>query len=257
MNLFVFKVQTVPDIDSCRRIYDLHGLSDEDVAKAVFHKRRQQANSEELQHHLQKIVAISAVLRSSDLFRVWSLGDPESDEAELLKRFYSGIDRYQPELVSWRGNEYDLPIIRVRSLLYPLNAAQLWTMEDQVMDDLGQLKGGFCYRRHTDLSVTLSGQISDSNISLNEVAGLCGFPAQSGRAGQDAWETYLDSNMHLLRSNGEIEVLNTYLVYLRLLINKGQLDAEGFQRECELVRKELNNTASDHLQAFDHAWIDA
>ena len=62
MNVFVFNIQTIPDIDGARRLYDLHGLSDEDVARAIFHKRRQQANTEILRHHLHKIVTISAVM---------------------------------------------------------------------------------------------------------------------------------------------------------------------------------------------------
>ena len=46
MNVFVFDLETIPDIDGCRHLYDLHGLSDDDVARAVFHKRRQEANTE-------------------------------------------------------------------------------------------------------------------------------------------------------------------------------------------------------------------
>ncbi len=122
MNVFVFDIETIPDIDGCRQLYDLHGLSDDDVAKAVFHKRRQEANTEFVRHHLHKVVAISAVLRTSDRLKVWSLGDLDSDEQELLERFYSGIERYTPRLVSWNGGGCDLPVIHYRSLLYPRNA---------------------------------------------------------------------------------------------------------------------------------------
>ena len=84
MNVLVFDIETIPDIDGARRLHDLHGLSDEDVARAVFHLRRQQANTEFLRHHLHRIVAISVVLCTADKFRVWTLGDPDSPEAELL-----------------------------------------------------------------------------------------------------------------------------------------------------------------------------
>ena len=100
MNVFVFDIETIPDIDGCRRIYDLHGLSDDDVARAVFQLRRQKAGTDFLRHHLHRVVAISAVLRTGDQFKVWSLGTAESDEQDLLQRFFSGIERYTPRLVS-------------------------------------------------------------------------------------------------------------------------------------------------------------
>ena len=78
MNVFVFDIETIPEIDGCRRIYDLHGLSDDDVARAVFQVRRQQAGTDFLRHHLHRVVAISAVLRTGDQFKVWSLGSPDS-----------------------------------------------------------------------------------------------------------------------------------------------------------------------------------
>lgn len=243
MKLFVFKVKAIPDIDSSRRIHDLHGLSEEDVAKAVFHKRRQQTGSEVLPHHLQRIVSISAVLRTGDQFRVWSLGEPDSDESELLKRFYSGIERYQPALVSWCGNQYDLPVIRFRSLMYSLDATQFWKQESR-------------NPLHMDLCGLLAGAFSDSTISLSEVAKLCGFPGHAELTGYDVWAHYLNDNRLLIRNNGELEVLNCYLLYLRLLSNQGQLDSKTYRQECQLVRSELENSNADHLKAFNSAWLD-
>ena len=68
MNVFVFDIETIPDIDGCRRLYDLHGLSDDDVARAVFQMRRQQVGNDFLRHHLHRIVAISS---SGALARGW------------------------------------------------------------------------------------------------------------------------------------------------------------------------------------------
>ena len=61
MNVLVFDIETIPDIDGARRLYDLHGLSDEDVARAVFHMRRQQAGTDFLRHLGELISAAVAV----------------------------------------------------------------------------------------------------------------------------------------------------------------------------------------------------
>ena len=57
-------------------------LSDEDVGRVMSHHRYQETDgqSEMLRLHLQRVVAISAVLRSGDHFKVWSLGEAESSE---------------------------------------------------------------------------------------------------------------------------------------------------------------------------------
>jgi len=58
MNLFVFEIETVPDVESGRRLY---GPDDRNAA-AMFHLRAQvTGGSGFLRHHLHRIVAISDV----------------------------------------------------------------------------------------------------------------------------------------------------------------------------------------------------
>jgi 3'-5' exonuclease len=255
MNVFVFDIETVPDIDGCRRLYDLHGLSDEDVAKAVFHKRRQKANTEFLRHHLHQIVAISAVLRTGDHFKVWSLGDIDSNEEELLKRFYSGIERYTPRLISWNGGGFDLPVIHYRSLLYPINAAHYW--------ENGQNDTAFRYNnylsrfheRHTDLMDVLAAFQPRASAPLDEIATLCGFPGKMGMSGGKVWDTYLAGDIQSIRDYCETDVLNTYLVYLNYERSRGNLDQTQYLQECQIVRKALIDSEQDHLVEFNSAWL--
>ena len=256
MNVFVFDIETIPDIDGCRRLYDLHGLSDDDVARAVFHLRRQQTGSEFLRHHLHRIVAISAVLRTRDQFKVWSLGSPESDEFDLLQRFFSGIERYTPRLVSWNGGGFDLPVIHYRSLLYPLDAGHYW--------ETGQNDQSFRYNnylsryheRHTDLMDVLAGFQPRANAPLDEIASLCGFPGKMGMSGDKVWQAFQQGELKAIRDYCETDVLNTYLVYLNYERNRGNLDATRYRAECELVRQELKDSGQSHLIDFESAWLD-
>src|SRR5690606_20414854 len=104
MNILAFDIETVPDVETGRRLYGLDGLSDADVARVLAAKRREQTgDSEFLRHHMHRIVAIAAVLRHGESLRVWSLGEPTSGEAELIRRLFDGIERYTPTLVTWNG----------------------------------------------------------------------------------------------------------------------------------------------------------
>ena len=256
MHVFVFDIETIPDIDGARRLYDLHGLDDEDVAKAVFHLRRQESGSEFLRHHLHKIVAISAVLASGDRFKVWSLGDEESSEQDLIQRFFDGIERYVPRLVSWNGSGFDLPVIHYRSLLYPINAHRYW--------DSGQHDSQFRYNnylsrfheRHTDLMDVLAAYQPRAAMRLDQIATLCGFPGKMGMDGSKVWDTWLTGDLKSIRDYCETDVLNTYLVYLNWERNRGNIDQEQYLQLCQQVRGELKQSDQPHLQEFEKNWID-
>ena len=93
MNVFVFDIETVPDVDGARRLWQLEGLDDQAVADVMYNKRSQETGgtSDFHRHYLHRVVAISAVLRSGSNLNVWSLGDEQSSEAELLGRFFDGF----------------------------------------------------------------------------------------------------------------------------------------------------------------------
>src|SRR6185312_16498459 len=117
MNVFVFDIETIPDINAGRRLYGLEGLNDNDIAQAMFKLRREETgNSDFLRLHLHRIAAISVVLRHNDKLKVWSLGDIHTDEKELIERFFNGIEKCTPTLVSWNGSGFDLPVLHYRAL---------------------------------------------------------------------------------------------------------------------------------------------
>jgi len=99
MNIFVFDIQTIPDVDSGRRLYleqsEMERLDDESVARIMFHHRAQESekSGELLRPHLQKIVAISAVLNSGKFFKIGSLCEPDTPESELIQRFFEILQR--------------------------------------------------------------------------------------------------------------------------------------------------------------------
>ena len=61
MTLFVFDIETIPDVAAGRTLYNLDGLSDDDTATAMFALRRAKVGHDFLPHYLQKIIAISLV----------------------------------------------------------------------------------------------------------------------------------------------------------------------------------------------------
>src|SRR5258707_5801948 len=102
-----FDIETVPDVAGLRRLYQLGAeVPDREVADMAMQRRRQQTGSDFLPLHLHRVVAISCALRERDSFKVWSLGDTNDGEGELIQRFFDGIEKYTPQLVSWNGGGF-------------------------------------------------------------------------------------------------------------------------------------------------------
>lgn len=130
-NTFIFDIEAVPDINSARKLYpDVASLDEKQVADYLFSKRRQEVGNDFIRHHLHQIVAISIVFRSAQGVRVWSIGDEDSSESEIIERFFHGIDKFTPVLVSWNGAGFDLPVLHYRALLNKVQAMTYWETGD-------------------------------------------------------------------------------------------------------------------------------
>ena len=255
MNVLVFDIETVPDIDGGRRLYGLEGLSEKDVANVLFHKRREETGSEFLRHPLHRIVAISAVLRRGDTVKVWSLGEPDAPEEELITRFYDGLERFSPTLVSWNGGGFDLPVLHYRALLHGVPAPRYWeTGEEDSAFRFNNYLNRF-HMRHTDLMDVLSGYQARACARLDEIATLLGFPGKMGMSGADVWERFQAGEIQAIRDYCETDVLNTYLVYLRFELMRGRLTEEGYAEECERLREMLEQQGRPHFQEFLEHWV--
>lgn len=183
VSIFVFELEIIPDVESGRRLYDLGDLNDADSGKAMLHMRQQNMGSEFLPLHLHRICAISVVLRRADRVKVWSLCEPDSNEAELVQRFLDGIEKFTPTLVSWNGGGFDLPVLHYRALLHGVQAPRYWDNGGEDRNFRWNTYLSRYHERHTDLMEVLSGYQMRASAKLDEIATLLGFPGQMGMSG--------------------------------------------------------------------------
>ena len=254
MNRLVFDLETVPDVELGRRVLGLAGLSDAQVAKAMYTARRQENGSDFLPLEQHKVVAISCVLRSREQLKVWSLGDLQSSEAELIARFFDGIEKYSPELVSWNGSGFDMPVLHYRALKAGVQAPRYWETGDE---DTSFRYNNYLSRyhwRHLDLMDVLSSFQGRARASLADMAALLGFPGKLGFSGAQVWDAVLAGQLAAVRNYCETDVLNTYLVLLRFELFRGRLDAAAHQQELERLRELLRSSPDAHHRQFLEAW---
>jgi len=254
MNCLIFDIEPVPDIGLGAELLGLEGIADEDVAKAMFFRRSQETGSEFLPHYQQRVVAISVALRSGNDFSVWTLGEENSDEAEQVRRFYDGIARYRPVLVSWNGSGFDLPVLHYRALKHGIQAPAYWETGDGDREYRFNNYLSRYHWRHVDVMDVLAGFQPRAKAKLDAIATMLGFPGKMGMSGDKVWETWLAGDIAQIRNYCETDVLNTYLVYLRFQHMRGKLDDPSLHKELELVRSTLADSGASHLEEFLAAW---
>lgn len=251
----VFDIETIPDTDGLKTLLGLPAeASAEDVANIAFHQRRQSHGNEFLPLHQHRVVAISCALREGDSFKVWTLGAPDEPEAQIIKRFYDGIDKYKPNLVSWNGGGFDLPVLHYRALVHGVQACCYWDMGDDDRDFKWNNYISRYHTRHLDLMDLLALYQPRANAPLDEIAQLCGFPGKLGMDGSKVWDAFRNGEIEAIRNYCETDVANTYLVFLRFQHMRGLLNAEAYQREIALVRETLSGYTGSHWQEFLRAW---
>jgi hypothetical protein len=255
----VFDIETVPDVAGYRAVFELDAsLSDADVAEIAFQRRRAASGQEFLPLHLQRVVAIACLLRERDQLRIWSLGTPADEEGELIQRFYDGIEKYTPQLVSWNGGGFDLPVLHYRGLIHGVAAPRYWDMGEGDFADSRDFRfNNYISRyhtRHLDLMDLLSLYQRRATAPLDQLARLLGLPGKHGLDGSQVWDAFRAGRIADVRSYCEADVFNTWLVFLRFQLMRGALDRDEHRHECALARATIAKLDEPHWRDFLARW---
>ncbi len=258
MPVLVFDIETIPDCDGLIALRDLDPATPHaEVAAQAFAERREKTGSDFLPHYLHRVVSISCALRNRDGFRVWSLGTAEDSEASIIQRFYDGVDKYTPQLVSWNGKGFDAQVLHYRSLVHGITAARYWDMGEDDKDFKWNNYLSRYHPRHLDLMDVLALYNNRANAPLDALAKLIGFPGKLGMDGSAVWQSYQDGDIAGIRAYCETDVLNTYLLYARFQLVRGHLTPPQYEEELAFIRATLAGLDGQHWKEFLEAWKSA
>ena len=252
--VLAFDIETIPDVAGIRRLHDLPAdLPDQDVAEIAAQRRRVQTGNDFLPPYLHRVIVISCVMRTDDGVQVFSIGEPERDEPATIQKFFDGIEKYTPQLVSWNGRGFDLPVLVNRALQHGVGAACFW--------DTGRDNQDFRYsnyinrfhERHVDLMDVLS-LYGGRGSPLDDMARLSGFPGKVGIGGNAVWESYRRGELAAIRNYCEADCVNTYLLFLRFQLMRCVFDAARYAEECGVLRAALKKRPEPHWREFLSLW---
>jgi predicted PolB exonuclease-like 3'-5' exonuclease len=253
--VLAFDIETVPDCAGIRKLYDLPAdLTDADVAELAFQKRRVQTGSDFLPAYLQRVVVISCVARDDEGVKIFSIGEPERDEKAAIHRFFDAIDRKTPQLVSWNGKGFDIPVLNHRALMHGICCTRFWENGDE---DQSFRYNNYVNRyqtRHLDLMDQLAMFNARNFAPLDEMAQLSGLPGKLGIGGAEVWPSYIKGEIQAIRDYCEVDVANTFLLFLRFQMMRGLLQPDHYQAECALLRSVVEKRTEPHWREFLNLW---
>jgi predicted PolB exonuclease-like 3'-5' exonuclease len=238
-NIIVWDLETVPDLQGFAAANGLVGKMDEEIRESIGDKFPK--------HIYHSIVCIGALIahREQGHWAVDAIGAPyvgERTEAQLISAFVDRIAQLTPQLVTFNGNSFDLPVLRYRAMINSVSAPGL------------SLRPYF--NRYTndalDLCDLLSSFSPNSKATLNELSRIMGLPGKpEGIAGGEVERYVREGRIKEVANYCETDVVNTYRIWLRYELFRGTLGDAGLQ----LSEQNLSMFIQAHIGTKQHLML--
>lgn len=176
--------------------------------------------------------------------RIGTFGDGK-DEIGMMTDFADFMGKWRPQVVTWNGRGFDLPVLALRALRFGLNFAWYYRGE------------GYRYRfseeGHLDLCDVISDHGAARMTSLDGAARTIGLPGKGSVDGSQVEGLYNAGQIETLRHYCLSDVAQTAFLFLRYRLVAGELDRDGYRHAASgmLAALETDGRFSPLLSGLD------
>ena len=260
-----FDLEWVPDAAGAMRLFDLPDGTTEIEAMQRLWEQSPQYNIDTnprpfLKYMFSRVVSVAflsrkAIYRDGEPAVEFSLNSlpklplesEDVDEAAIIELFLYIVGDRSPQLVGYNSAESDLQVLVQRGVINEISAPAFCKRPNKPWEgpDYFDARNS---EAHLDLLKRFSGGAMTPR--LDELARLCGFPGKIDVKGDQVTDLWLNSNLTKIVEYNQIDTLNTYLVWLRVVYFAGQIKEEDYVRELEQFREFLEREVEKPEKAF-------
>ena len=216
-HVLVWDIETVPDLASFAAANGHDDKTDDEIRAEIGDKFPK--------HIYHSIVCIGALIarKEDDHWVVDALGAPhvgERSERDLIAAFVDRIAALNPQLITFNGSSFDLPVLRYRAMVHKVPAIGLSARP--------------YFHRYTDDAIDLCDVLSSfapgAKAKLHEICRVMGLPGKPNDIdGSEVEKYYREGRVREIAEYCESDVVNTYRLWLRHELFQGKLTNAAFE----------------------------
>ncbi len=225
----IFDCETIPDTELIRETMDLSG-DDHAVSTKAQLLQDEKTGSSFLPLPYHQVVAISAVI-ADDFGKFQKVSSIEGkSEKEMISNFLSFIDKKNPKLISFNGRSFDMPMLMIRAMKYNLSCPAYFEVENRILNK--SKWDNYRYRFSENFHIDLMDHISDfgaaRGLNLDTLCKMAGIPGKYDVSGDMVDALYYEGEVEKIKEYCESDVLNTYWLFLKYELLKGNISKEDY-----------------------------
>jgi len=215
----VFDCETIPDLELAKKHYDITQTDEIMICEEIFDYQEEKTGSSFLPLPFHKVVAISGVI-ADEYGNFIRVGTFKSDNEEgIIRDFFNFIDRKKPKLISFNGRNFDLPMLMIRALKYNFSIPAYFDNSNKWENYRARYSENF----HIDLMEVLGNYGAVRGLKLDVISQMAGLPGKFDVHGDEVYKLYFDGELKKIEEYCESDVLNTYWLWLKYEVLKGNL----------------------------------
>ncbi len=251
----IFDCETIPDITLAKNQFHISG-TDLEISNQAFSLQEEKTGSSFLPVPFHQIVAISAVI-CNDFGTFEKVSSIEGDdEKEMITNFLRFIDKHNPKLVSFNGRNFDLPMLMIRAMKYNLSCPAFYEKENKTLNKSkwDNYRYRFSDRFHVDLMDHISEFGAVRGLKLDLLCTMMGIPGKFDVSGDQVHNLFYEDKLVEIKEYCESDVLNTYWLYLKYELLKGNLLLEDYLNNLKTMEEKIPKDKS-YTQIFSQGVI--
>jgi len=225
----ILDTESVPDGQLLGKVkYPGENLSPEEaIARAQTEAREASRDgSDFLPVTFQYPIAVCVLRVAADfsLQALACLDAPDFRPREIVRKFWLGVSRYRPKLVTFNGRGFDIPLLELAAFRWG------YSVRDHFYNSRNRYNGN-----HIDMLDWLSNYGACRLAGgLNLLAKLLGKPGKMEVSGDQVYGMYRAGRVQEINDYCMFDTLDTYFVFLRTRVLLGEMT---LSEEATLVRR--------------------